>query len=648
MTGSLFNEQETMNYTHLFQPGRIGCLSLKNRILMPLYPTKYATESRVNERMIAFYRERARGGVALIVIDCPCLDYPAVYKGKNELRVDEPSFVQGIRKLLKEIRQYDTRAFMHLTYPHEEVFREKVEGAKPKGEQWVRPSINYMSSEEVYGTMDKMAKGAVKAREIGYDGVDIQASYGELIAQFLSTLTNRRNDEFGGTLENRARFLTGLIREIKQTAGPDFPVMVKLVCDEFVPKGLTLNETADIARMAEASGADAIVANGGNKKTKHRTIPPHSSRPAPLADLAGGIKEAVRIPVVAIAKINTPDLAEEILRQGKADFVGMVRALVADPYLPEKTLTGKHEEIRVCICCLEDCAQDGVSGLGRSCTVNPFAGQESTLTMTPAPIKKKVTVVGGGPAGLQAAILCAERGHQVTLFEKEKELGGQFLYADRAPFKEENAELLRYLNTMINKYRITVHLENEAGVDEILTGSPDVVILATGSRPRIPDLPKINLPFVYDYRQYYRDNPYVAKRVAIIGGGDIGCETADRIAAPGRKVTVVEIQDEVLPAMKDIPKEDLLTRLRAKGVTLLTGVEAVGVECGLLKIRDKQGNASSVTADTIIIAAGAIPDASLLKPLQEKISEVYAIGEAVRIGNAGDAIRSAADLAVKL
>ncbi|OIP62500.1 MAG: hypothetical protein AUK29_08355 [Nitrospirae bacterium CG2_30_53_67] len=647
-TGRQWKGMLSMNYTHLFQPGRIGSLSLKNRILMPLYPTKYATESRVNERMIAFYKARAKGGAALIVLDCPCLDYPAAYKGKNELRMDEPSFVEGIRSLLKEIRPYGTRAFMHLSYPHEQVFNDKVSGAEPKGNLWVRPCINFVNTEEIYGIMDRMAEGAAKAREIGYDGVDLQASYGDFIAQLLSPLTNQRNDEFGGTLENRARFLTGLIRKIKQNAGSDFPVMVKLVCNEFTAGGLTLNDGRQIARMAEASGADLIVASGGNKKTKYKTIPPHSSPPAPLLDLAAGIKEEVLIPVAAIGKINTPDLADRILMEGKADFVGMVRALLADPFLPEKAQSGNTEEIRFCIYCLEDCAQDGVPGLGRSCTVNPFAGQEAALVMTPPPMKKKVVIVGGGPAGMQAAILCAERGHRVILFEKEKELGGQFLYADRAPFKEENAKLLKYLNTMIRKYRITVHLETQAGVDEVLSGSPDAVILATGSRPRIPDIPKINFPFVYDYREYYKENPYVGKRVAIIGGGDIGCETADRITTPGREVTVVEMQETLLPAMKDIPREDLLTRLKEKQVTILTGFEAVCVECGLLQVRDKEGKLSPVRADTIIIAAGAVSDAPLLHPLREKIPDVYVIGEAVRPGNAGNALRSAASLAVRL
>lgn len=637
-----------MEYPHLFQPGKIGPCTLKNRIIMPLYPTKYSTDSRVNDRMIAFYRERARGGAALIVLDCPCLDYPSAYKGKNELRMDEPSFREGLRGLLKAVQEHDVRAFMHLNYPKEEILSERVEGAAPKGDKWVRPRANHMTKDQALKIIDIMARGAERAREIGYDGIDIQAGYGDLIAQLLSPLSNHRTDDFGGALENRARFLTEVIRRVKEAAGKDFPVMVKLVCDEFVPGGLTAKETARIARLCEASGADAIVANAGNKKTKDRTIPIHTSPAGPLADLAREIKEAVTIPVAAIAKINTPGLADGIIAQGKADFVAMARALVADPSLPRKARDGRPDEIRPCIYCLEDCAQKGVPGLGRGCTVNPFAGQEAVLAVSPAAVRKNVVIVGGGPAGMQAAILCARRGHLVTLFEKEETLGGQFRYADRAPFKEENAALLRYLNVMIRKHGISVRLETVAGIQEIRAESPDAVILATGSRPRIPKIPKVDMPFVYDYRRFYQKSPYVGKRVAIIGGGDIGCETADMIGGGDREVTVVEVQEKVLPAMKDLPREALLSRLKEKNVTLLTGAEAVGVECGLLCIRDRKQKLSSVKADTIIVAAGAVPENSLLEPGKQVFPEIYAVGEAERTGNAGDALRSAARISLKI
>jgi 2,4-dienoyl-CoA reductase-like NADH-dependent reductase (Old Yellow Enzyme family) len=292
-----------MRFPNLFSPGNIGECHLKNRIIMPLFPTKYATDNRVNPKMLEFYRARAQGGVALIVLECPCLDYPRAYKGPNQLRFDLEEYAEGITELIDAIHKEGAKAFMHLNYPRERTFREAVPGAKKKGDVWIVSLANSMSLDEADEILSIMAGGARRAKEIGYDGVEIQASYGDLIAQLLSPLLNRRSDELGGAVENRARFLTRLIKRIKTSAGQDFPIMVKLVCNEFVPGGLGVDQAKIIAALVEDAGADAIIANAGNKTTKYITIPPNESPPGPLLDLASEIKSAVNIPVVAIGKI---------------------------------------------------------------------------------------------------------------------------------------------------------------------------------------------------------------------------------------------------------------------------------------------------------------------------------------------------------
>jgi 2,4-dienoyl-CoA reductase-like NADH-dependent reductase (Old Yellow Enzyme family)/thioredoxin reductase len=619
-----------MNFPHLFTPSTIGQCQLKNRIIMALFPTKYATDSKVNPKMLAFYRARAKGGAGLIVLDCPCLDYPRGYKGPKELRIDEPEYVQGVKELLAVIHDKGAKAFMHLNYPKERAFENQVSGAKKKGGVWMVPLANAMSMDEADEILAIMAKGAQQARAIGYDGLEIQASYGGLIAQLLSPVLNKRDDTLGGSLENRIWFLTQLVKQTKETAGPDYPVMVKLVCDEFVPGGLGVDEAKQIAAFAETAGADAIVANGGNKSTKYLTIPSHESAPGPMVGLAAQIKAVVTIPVVAIGKINSPTLADDIIGQGRADFVAMARALVADPDLPNKAASGNIDAIRGCVCCLEDCVEKGVPGIGRCCTVNPFAGHEHDWVVEPAEKEKKVLVVGGGPAGIQAAVVASVR------------------LASKAPFKEEMAEALRCLKTSLGQTDVAVHLGKTADLSEVLALKPDVVVVATGSRAGRLSIPGSDSDAVVDVRSAYENRGAVGKHVVIIGGGETGCETADWLAEPGRSVAVVEMLSEVLPKMKKIPKDRLMARLSEKGVTILTNAEATSIERNKVCVTQKDGGACMPPADTVIVAIEPERENDLLNALEGKIGEVFGVGDAVAPGTIGSALRSATRAALDI
>jgi len=624
-------------YPRLFQRGRIGSLALRNRVIMGIYPTHYAHDSMVTDRMLAFYRARAQGGTALIVVEGPSIDYPHDYRGGAQLRIDQDIFLAGLRKVTNIIHAYGARAFLHLNYP-----------AKT-GPPEARISIfEQATSSRLRKLASRFGQAAAVARDTGFDGVEVQAGWGELVSRLLSPLYNRRTDEYGGLLLGRARFLLEILDEIRAQAGADLPVQVKLSVEEYLPGGFGLEEAEAVAVMLERAGAASILVSAGTSDTRRWAVPPQALPPAPLAPLAARIRQAVGIPVMAIGKIKNPDMAESILEAGQADFIALTRPFITDPDWCKNARAGRPEDIRGCIYCLQDCSGEGVPGLGRACTVNPYTGRENQIRVRRTRKPKRVVVVGGGPAGMQAAITAAERGHTVHILEQAPRLGGVFAYPRIAGYKGDVTELPRYLEHRVRQLGIQVILGAKSSASNILALRPDAVVVAAGSGHFVPPYPGIEGENVIYARSLWAGQASAGHRVAVIGAGSVAFEAGEWLAGRGSEVAILTRHAEFLTDITEIPRKELLGRLAVKGVRILTRTAIQRIEPDRLVYLDESGTERSLPVDTVVVAAGARPNTALAEELQGKVPAVYLAGDCKRPGTGGMAIRSGLDVGMQI
>ena len=638
----------TLHFPKLFEPTRIGQMELKNRIVMPPMGTNMATpDGHVTERITSYYEQRAKGGVGLVIVETTCIDAPVGKTTAYQLAIDNDRFIPGLSQIAEVIHQHGAKAVLQLQHGGRGA-RSSITGIQPVAPSQVPmpygTQVGYegempreLTVSEIKDVVRKFAQGAQRARRAGFDGVEIHSTGYYLVAQFLSSTANVRQDEYGGNLRNRARFLIEIIDAVRETVGEAYPLLCKISAMELGPgSGITPEEAHQIAQMAEEAGADALEIAAMLWGIIPRLPPPTAEAPGGLLPFVEATKKMVKIPLIAAGRI-TPELGEKTLQEGKADLIAIGKGLIADPELPMKAASGRVDEIRPCIGCLRCIDNQTVKGKGIMCSVNAAAGKERESEIKPAGRSKKVFVVGGGPAGMEAAIVAALRGHQVTLYEKQARLGGQLIEAVVPPHKDNLPGFVDYLTSQMTKRGIDVRLGIEATVELISAARPDAVVLAAGVTPSVPPISGIDRANVITAKQVL-NGAKVGDAVAVIGGGLVGCETAEYLAKQRKKVTIVEMLDEVAGVMPLALRKMLLARLAYMKVTVLTGVKCQELTEGGLLIITREGQEKTIAADSVVLAAGGRPNTALLADLRRTVPAVHLAGDCVEPRGIAEAV----------
>ena len=616
-----------------FESVRIGRMLLKNRLVCPPMVRNYGTERGfVTQRSIDHYQTIARGGVGLVIVEATCVDAP---KGKGwdfGLVFDDDVFIEGFEKLADAIHLHGSKVAVQLhhagsgtdvrtTHMHQFGPTEAASAG--------RSLVQELTLEGIAELVRKFARAAVRAKKAGLDGVEIHMAHKYLIAQFLSSATNMRQDLYGGSLEKRARFALEVLKAVRESVGTEFPVWCRINGQELgIENGITVEEAQALAVMLEKAGADAlhVSASGAGKYLGYNGGVMYDP-PGNLLPLATAIKQAVDIPVIAVGKLNF-QLAEAALRDGKADLIALGRSLLADPDLPMKAQQGRFEDIRPCIWC-RTCGDVFLykKRSGIRCQVNAALGYEGEYPITQAVRRKRILVIGGGPSGMEAARVAALRGHKVTLYEKHERLGGNLVLAALAPHKEPIRLFAEYLERQVRKLGVEVVSGTEVTAEVVASLRPDAVVMATGSNPLSPGIKGIDLHNVFSALDVLRGNVGIGKRVVIIGGGMVGSEVADFLSERGHQVTVVEMLDQIAGNIGVRMRARLLDRLEEKGVVLMTSTRCLEINGRAVLVLDSRMERQELNCDTIVVAAGAAPNRDLWQAIMKLVPEPYLIGD---------------------
>jgi 2,4-dienoyl-CoA reductase-like NADH-dependent reductase (Old Yellow Enzyme family)/thioredoxin reductase len=631
-----------MNYPNLFQPMWIGSLRLKNRIFAaPLQMSFLDGNGYYTDYTIRSFQEKARGGAALVTVGDTPVDSRYAASTYRHPVLDDPGTLPSLTELVRSIHEYGAAASVEVNHAGAMAHPQYITGPNPIGPvDDVRKDgqfVKGMDEELMAYTLDSFAQAAAMAKLAGFDLITVQMGHGWLLHQFLSPRTNTRKDQYGGSLRNRCRFPLEVLARIRKVVGPEFPIQISVSGAEHIKGGDTLQNTIEFCKMAQPYVDLIHVTASVNTDSRAATII-HSTPYQPhelLTHYAAAIKKATGMPVVAVGGILSPGEAEGVLERGEADAVAMGRALIADPFLPYKAKHQREEEIRPCLRCLT-CLDEMSRSRSFCCTVNPLAGREFRLLNQSSEPKAKMrlAVIGGGPAGMSAALSAADNGHTVTLIEQSGQLGGLLRRTLSAPCKSDTAAYLNYLERAVRKTAgIQICLNTEATPENVSVLAPQGVIMATGSLSRKGELPGADSTGVLDVAELYQRPVPSGQRVVIVGGGVSGCEAALYLAKLGKQVTVVEQGTILMSQFSRLPRIALLDQLAAQKVECCTGLRVTEVTSDGVQMRDTGGKVHRLEADVVVVANGRQGDSSMVRRFSAVAPTVVAIGGCQKSGS---------------
>ena len=624
-------------FKKLFEPARLAGMTLKNHLVSAPMLMNYATDDGfVTPRLVGFYDALARGGVGLIIAEGSCVEAPRGKVRGFQMFFDDDKFIPGLRELVSTVKQHDVKIAIQLMHSgsNSEFRISHMEKVGPSNVNVPgKPPVRELTIPELKSLAQKFAQAAERAKRAGFDGVEIHGGHSYLIAPFMSSATNKRTDIYGGSLENRARFLMEIYHAVRESVGKAFPVWCRINGKEFgTENGVTIEESQAVAVMLEKAGADAIVLScGGTGKYAGYSSAVMYDPPGNLVHLAEAVKQRVKMPVIAVGKL-TVELAEKVLQEGKADLVAMGRSLLADLDLPRKAAEGRLDEIRPCIWCRvcgDVYLQDKDAPV--RCQVNATLGYEKERVLRPAVAKRRILVVGGGPAGMEAARVAAERGHEVMLYERKSNLGGQMAIAAMVPPKTAALqEYGEYLERQLRRLGVRINLGTEVTPILVQSVKPDAVILATGLSPAFPNIPGLDSSSAFTVEAAFDDKSKLGESVVILGGGMIGCDVADYLSDKGKKITVSEGSSGVVADLGGRVISRVSHRLREKGVSVKTGARCFLVKGRDITFLDSGNQTQTISADSIVIATEYKPNRDLCDSISRLVPDTHLIGDCVR------------------